>query len=399
VRHTMLPPAEVQALAALGQLWEIPTTLWAKLVTKDPYHKSSGDSAVPQHLKKLPPELQFTSYTSELGRLIGASLNWSPAEVDRFVTNTLATKGRDILALSDQVLPYLNRKVGGVLPGVSKIPRADKSLEDWWIMSRFTRIAARSSLSGQEFWKQMSDDGGAYTRAASGYKYYVDQGKFNPAQNREARDFINGLSDDEKAYALLEDNFKEGEEDLHPLNRAKQVLSVSSGIRKDMVLGRLVKQETTKPGRTPEQIVLSPSVQKSVNEILEDYSMREARNALVVIGHPGWENKNLMPTQGLVDELKAAAPDVAKELEVRLSKGKKKVYAFEAVKDLWPQAKERLLKDGEDAKLYDLKGKAATYKLFGAARASSSEINLPDVDLPKVDFGFGGALPAFAPAP
>jgi hypothetical protein len=382
MRHTMLPPAEVQGLAALGQLAEIPAAIWGHYVTKDPYHKPS-QSAVPDHLKKLPPELQFTAYTSELGRLIGSTLNWSPAEVDRFITNTLATKGRDLLALSDQVLPYINQKIGGVLPGVSDQPRADKPLEDWWMVSRFTRLAYRSSLSGQEFWKQMSQDGGAYTRAAAGYKYYLDQGKTNPSMNREARDFIDRLSPDEKAFAILEGNFKEGEQDLHPLNRARQVLSVSSGIRKDMVLGRLVKQESEKRGRTPEEIVLSPSVQKSVNEILEDIGMREARNALIVIRHPGWENKSLMETGPLIEELQKAAPDVAKEYEYRLTHGKNKVYAFEAVKDLWPQARDRILSEGEDAKLYDLKGKASTYKLFGNARARS----------------FGVQVPGFAPPP
>jgi hypothetical protein len=358
MRHTMSLPSDIAGLKALGQLVEIPQKLWAKYVTKDPYHKTSGESAVPSHMRGLPPELQFTAYTSELGRLIGSTLNWSPAEVDRFMTNTFATLGRDALALSDQVLPYLNKQLGGILPGVSKEPRADKSLEDYWIVSRFTRREARASLSGQEYWKQMSRDGGTYVQAAGGYRYYLDQGKFNPIMNREAREFLDTLPPEQKAYAILEGNYKEGEQDLNPLNRARQVMSVSSGIRKDMVMGRLVKQESVKRGATPELITTSPANQKTVNEILEDLSMREARNALIVIGHPGWQHKNLMETDSLIAELHAVSPEIAKEFEYRQKTGKNTVYSFEAVKQLWPQARQRLLEQGEEARLSDLKAQA-----------------------------------------
>lgn len=371
LRNTVMPPAEVQGLAALGQIAELPKAAWNKLVTKDPYSKTSGDSAVPQHLRKLPPELQFTAYTSEFGRMLGATLHWSPAEIDRFVTNTFATLGRDVLSASDQVLPWLNRQTGGAIPGVSKSPRADKSLEDYWVISRFTRREARGALSSQEFWKQMSQDGGEYVRAGAGYKELADAGKINPGYSRDARDLLDRLTPDQRAYAIVEGAFKEGEQDLHPLNRARQVLSAMSGIRKDLMLDRLVRQETTKRGRTPEKLVLSPSKQKAVNEILEDLGMREARNALIAIGHPGWKNRDMMPTDGLITELKAASPEIAKELEYRLAKGRNKVYSFDAVKALWPEARDRLLTQGEDAKLYDLKAKASTYRAMGRSSQSA----------------------------
>ena len=107
--------------------------------------------------------------------------------------------------------------------------------------------------------------------------------------------------------------------------------------------------------REPERIVLSPAKQREVNEILEDYAMREARNALIAIGHPGWKQKGIMGTEGLIGELRAAAPEVAEELEYRLRKGRSKVLSFDVVRSLWPEVRERLLKDGNKAQLGDLR--------------------------------------------
>ena len=353
ILETFVPPAEFQGAELLGQIAKVPTAIRETLVGKAPFAKSS-DSDIPQHLRALPPELQFTAYTSELGKLLGASLNWSPAQIDSFITNTFATLGRDALSLSDQVLPPVNQLVGGRIPGVSKSPRADKSIEDYVFLSRFARRASRGALSTQHFWQQMSQDGGKYVQAAAGYKELRKAGS-----DSGAKELLDRLDPERRAYAMLEGHYDEKDQDIHPLNRARQVLSAMSGIRREMILDRLVKQSTANKKHTePEKITLSPAKQKIVNEILEDLGMREARNALVVVQHPGWRNKSILSTDGLLAELRAAVPEVADELEYRLSKGRNKVYPFEGVRKAWPKVRDTLLKEGPDAILSEFRTEA-----------------------------------------
>ena len=381
--YTMIPPSDPNLLRFI---YEEATG----------YDLFRGQEIVPQHLQKLPPEMQFNAYTSELGREIGKVTGLSPARIDHVISGLFGTVGRQAMTLSDYAVPRLT----------GREPRAEKSLEDMWFLSRFTRRAARGSLSTQEFWEQMTQSGGAFVRAAEGYKQELKFGN-----RRSARDLIEGLDDEPKAYAVLEGHFEEEDQDLHPLNRARQVLSVASNIRRDMVLGRLFKQKSNKQGAyrdqdkyKPERIVLSPTKQKIVNEILEDISMREARNALIVIGHPGWVQKNITLTDDLLTELEATAPEVAAEFAYRQAHGSNTVYAFEAVKALWPQVKERLLKNGEDARFSDLKGKA---KAIGRAkRPVTGGIQLTPDAQPETNFfaplpgmmRLGGPLPDIRPS-
>jgi hypothetical protein len=329
----MIPPHEItMASFYIGQAFGIDTFTGRDIVSMD--------------LKKLPPEMQFNAYTSEFGKLIGKATGMSPAKVDHLMGSLFGTVGRDITNASNAILPAI---------GIGD-QRAPSSFEDKFIVSRFSRRAARGSLSGQEFWEQMTSDGGEFVAAAEGYKKRLNAGDL-----RGARDMLNGLTDEQKAYALLEGQFSEKEQDLHPLNRARQVLNVASTIRKEMVLDRLITQATAKKAKKGEgeKIELSPSVQKIVNETLEDISMREARNALIVLGHEGWAQKKILPVDGLLKELRAAAPAVADEYEARMHKGRNKVYSFEGVRKVWPEAKARLLKDQEEASLADLRAEAA----------------------------------------
>jgi hypothetical protein len=348
LKHTMVPPHEIQALK-----------LYYEMVTgKDTFR---GKDIVGMDLKALAPEYQFNAYTSEFGRMVGKALGWSPAQIDHFMAGALGTMGRDLMNASDYMLPRINMMTGGIIPGVSQTPRAEKSLEDMWFISRFSRRAGRGSLSVEEFWKQASRDGGKYTQAAETYKGLVAAGRADPRLNFEAKSFMERLTDDEKAYAYLEGGwFDEKDKDLHPVHRSRQVLQAISGIRKDILMDNLVKRSTVPDrrhkSREPEKISLSPSDQRVVNEILEDLSMREARNALIVVGHPGWAQKEILGTDGLIRELRSKAPAVAEELEARLTKGRTKVVPFEKVQEAWPEARARILKDGADASLSDLRG-------------------------------------------
>ena len=352
IRETMLLSPEMQAFDAIKAMYGAWTGTLDQASGKMQYDRSKSD--LPMRLKGLPPELQWDAYTSEFSKLMAHTFGVSAYSTDKFIRDTFANLGRDALTLGDAALPWINQRLGGALPGVAKSPRADKSFEDYIFISRITRRSARGAESTFQFWQEMSEDNGRYVTAAKGYDRYLKEFK----SPRDAQRFLATLDDDRKAYALLEHHYREQDQDMHPLNRARQVISAMTGIRRQMAEGTLVKEATDKRGREVEKIVLAPSVQRVVNEILEDMAMREARNAQVILGKPGWRERAEMPTDGLMKELEAAAPEVAEELRWRLSHGRNKVYSYEGVKRTWPDVKRRLLTEEPGTSLGDLRGQA-----------------------------------------
>lgn len=339
MRETVLLSPEMQVFPAITSIWGAVKGGLDTVSGKMQYDRSGGD--LPMRLKGLPPELQWDAYTSEFSKLLANTLGISAYKADEFMRTLFANLGRDALTLSDFILPRVNIATGGALPGVAREVRADKSFEDYIFFSRITRRAPRGAESTFNFWQEMSMDNGRYVTAAGGYKRYLNELK----SPRDARAFLARLDDDRKAYAILEGHHREAEQDLHPLNRAKQVIGTMNGIRRQMAEGNFFKETTTRRGREPERIALSPSKQKVVNEILEDMAMREARNAQIVLGKPGWKDRAEMPTDGLMAELRAAAPEVADELEWRMANGRNKVYSYQSVKELWPQVRRALLSE------------------------------------------------------
>lgn len=352
VRETMLLSPEMQVFGSIKSVYGVFTGSLDQVSGKMQYDRSKSD--LPMRLQGLPPELQWDAYTSEFSRMMSRMFGVSPYATDKFIRDTFANLGRDALTAGDALLPWMNQMLGGSLPGVSKTPRADKSYEDYIFLSRITRRTPRGAESTFNFWQEMSEDNGRFVTAAKGYDRYLDEFK----SPRDAQRFLATLDDERKAYALLEHHYREQDQDLHPLNRAKQVISAMTGIRRQMAEGTLVKEATNKRGRDPEAIVLSPSKQRVVNEILEDMAMREARNAQIVLGKPGWKEREEMPTDGLMKELEAAAPEIADELKWRLSNGRNKVYPYEGVKKVWPEVRKQLLSEEPGSSLAVLRGQA-----------------------------------------
>jgi hypothetical protein len=74
-------------------------------------------------------------------------------------------------------------------------------------------------------------------------------------------------------------------------------------------------------------------------------AMREARNAQIALGKPGWANASVMPNDMLMAELRAAVPAVADELDYRLRHGKGTSYVYSGVADQWPDVRRHLLSE------------------------------------------------------
>ncbi len=308
------------------------------------YNFFTGRPIVGPFLKGLPPELQFNAYASEFGKYFGKQIGVSPAYIDHFITGFGASWGREFVNASDQFMPALGQGLGGAF-GLPTYPTADPAVQDYFFVRRFTTDPARGSTSVRQFWDMVAMENGSFTQAASGYKHLADKVR----DARGAQEFLDRLPDEERAYALLlagNSGDRAKYRRLHPMERAKEIIAVAGGVKKEINLNRL------REGKDGEQIVLSPSQMRTVTDLLSDISMREARNALIALKQRGWTQKKPLDAGPVYAELEAVAPAVHRELVSRLNS--KELPSYETVVKSWPAARERILEDAQDALLFDL---------------------------------------------
>ena len=321
LQHTVIPPFDATGI-------KLPAELMAN------YDFFRDRQIVGNHLQRLPAHLQFNAYASELGKRLGKIAGVSPAMIDHTITGLFASYGRTALKISDS-LAEKNYEGGGQF-GLDAL--------DAFILRRFTVDPARGALSTQKFWELVGYSGGKFTQAAEGYKNYIKQ------QNDPlgAAEFLATLNDEEKAFAILSQSQTERNSKfrkIHPLIRAQQTVGIANSLRKGLNLDRLDNTETK------ERMVISPSMRREAITILTNLQMREARNALIATQVPGWKQRKIMPVDGVMKELEAAAPPIFEEYERRRTKAK--LPSFEDVLTQWPDARKEILEQGADAALIE----------------------------------------------
>jgi hypothetical protein len=321
LQHIVLPPTDVPGI-------KVPIELAFN------YDSFTERQIVADHLRALPPHLQFNAYASEFGKMLGRQINVSPAHIDHFITGFGASYGRAFLQGTDALTGnYID-------PGT-----ATKDVFDAIIGRRFSLEAPRGAQSVGHFWELIGRNTGKFATAANGYKYYINKARDPLA----ASEYLKSLDDDQKAYAILHAT-QTGRRnakyrDLHPLIRAEEVVSIANELRKTLNLNRLEDEDD-------ERITVRPRERRTAMEILANIQMREARNALIAAQVEGWAQKKPLETQPVLDELEAAVPVIHEMFMERMRKAK--LPSYEDVRRDWPEIKRRLLEDGENAELSDL---------------------------------------------
>lgn len=285
-----------------------------------------GGEIVGRDIAGFEPWRQYTAQTSEIAKEMGAAVNVSPAMIDHAIQGFGASWGKIITDASTA------RAQG----------RSETDLLVGSITNRFVRDVTRGATSTQQFWNLMSESTGPLMQAATTYK---DQ--FENAGPAAAEQMLASKDENTKAFALINAHFKPEDRRLHPMNRAKDAMSVISKMRREIAGNDIptIEDEETK-------IILPPTSRQMAQEFLSKISMIEARNALVVTGVPGWAQKELMETASLYEDLRTTSPELADELEARMVK--KKVYDFDTVRENWPDVKDRLLQDRQEADFSDI---------------------------------------------
>lgn len=289
----------------------------------------TGQEIVPSYMQALAPELQFNNYTTAFAKEIGEITGWSPMLIDHFMSSLGASAYKDLTGIYNAFDP--NR------------PAMDAS--DTMISRRFIRDVRRGSASSKDFWRLASTLNGTMRRAEMSYRRYLEAG--NP---EKASAYLDTLNEDERAYAVLNGNFDVDAKRLNPLYRVRQVNTIVSAMRREMVSDLGVDDTTVK--NSGETIKLSKREKKDLDLALSEYARREMRNTMIAQNVPGWGGKKRMNTETTLNLIGSIDPRMREELDRRIAKAK--VYNAEIVEEYWPEVQDRLIRDRENAFLKDV---------------------------------------------
>lgn len=313
--YTLMPPNVMEGNPALTSYFEVKTN--TNLFT--------GAPIVPENLQGLEPFLQYTATTSAISRMIGNAFNISPAIADHLITAHLGSWGRNILSLYDLAQPDA--------PGFA--------WDDAPISRRFIKDAAKGAQSTTMFWQTAGEREGTLEGKARSWRTMMDTG-----DAAGAADYYSHQDDIAKAYIAISAMDAKARR-LHPLIRARGAIEAIGAIRRDMAMNRL-----TDALGTP--IVVPSAARTAADDILSTLAMAMARNALALTGVPGWSQRGEIQEDGFYRELAAVSPEVAQRLADGFAT--KKVWSYEAIKEAWPDLRNRVLEEGSAAPVLDLVG-------------------------------------------
>ncbi|TPM06759.1 MULTISPECIES: LPD38 domain-containing protein [unclassified Mesorhizobium] len=313
--YTLAPPSILEGNPAITSYFEVKTNT----------DFFTGAPIVPEQLQGLEPFLQYTARTSELSKELGQAFNISPAIADHLITAHLGSWGRSALSLYDLAQPDA--------PGFA--------WDDAPIARRFIKDAAKGSQSVTMFWQTAGEREGTLEGKAKSWRAMVESG--DPAG---AADYYASQDDIAKTYigvSAMEAKARR----LHPLIRARGAIQAIGAIRRDLAMNRLTDGQGN-------PLEIGSAARTAADDILSTLSMAMARNALALTGVPGWAQRHEIPEDGFYRELDAVSP----ELTQRLADGfaTNKVWSYDAVKQAWPDLRQRVLAEGSAAPVLDLVG-------------------------------------------
>lgn len=319
--HTLVPPAEVPVI---GLSYEL-------LTNTDLF---TGREIVPSHMQGLAPYLQYDQHTSNMAKWLGGVTGTSPMVVDHMMSGIFAGAWRDTGRVIDNMDPA----------------RPAMQASDAPLLRRLLRDTRSGSLSVKDFYEQASARGSVLSRALSTYKTEFDAGNTYAANLALSR-----MTEDEKGYALLMTHFEAKEKRLHPFYRlaggTKGVIPLVNTLRRE-IAGPFSLTDTSVEEDVPARIPLSPQQKADLDDALSDLIVRETRNTLVAMKVPGWADREMVDTQPTLDLIYSISPAAGEELERRWQKAK--IYDAREVFEAWPEVRDRLIYDREEADLSDL---------------------------------------------
>lgn len=298
---------------------------------------------VGENLASRPPHERYHAFTSEfaidLSRAmyhagVPQSLIPAPVKTDFVLSAAGAYWGREV---------QNSYQTAKTMVGMSTRP--DRKATDFPILRGFTGEAARMSRGVNDMWTMISREGGEFTMAATEYKQLMDD-RGRPV---EAEMWLKSLDPEQRVWALTQYYGSRSEKREHPLERASQADRINREIMRDTISDTLapkVRQGRKTVRDYDEKIELTPAKKTEVIDILARLSQVEARNTMILMKRPGFEGMDIKDPQLLMNELKAASPEVH---ELLLERRDKKVADWPDVVKTWPKYRDRVLKESVGA--------------------------------------------------
>lgn len=303
------------------------------------YNRFQDRPIVPYYLQGVKPSEQYTIGTSELSKMVGQATGWSPMKVEYAVANLGGSNALNLLKASDLVM-------GNDKP--------ESQVYNWPVARRFVKNLVRGNQATTEFYNLVGDKNGRYEQAENAFKAKVRNGERQSAAN-----YLRGLPEDERAWTVLQSySFPSEQKRLHPMQNAKDRISIIGGINSQLNFNNLVKDsdvtksDLVRSRMAAEPILLDKSTRAKLIENFQEMQMIAARNAMITVGAKGTAGLKVMDMTPQMERIKAISPEVASEYQARLAS--KSVYAPESGAQAWPEMKRRLLVDAERADLTDL---------------------------------------------
>lgn len=333
--EVLAPPGMPQVMRLTGGI----------LFNRDRQGIFSGRSKeiVGENLASRPPHERYHAFTSEFAidlsnamyrAGVPQSLIPAPVKTDFVLSAAGAYWGREV---------QNSYQTAKTIAGMSTRP--DRKATDFPILRGFTGEAARMSRAVNDMWTMISREGGEMTMAATEYKQLMDD-RGRPA---EAEMWLKSLDKEQQVWALTQYYGSRSEKREHPLERASQADRINREIMRDTISDTLAPKR--RQGRKTvrdfeEKIELTPAKKLEVIDILARLSQVEARNTMILLKRPGFEGMDIKDPQLILDELKAASPEVHDLLQERRDK---KVPLWVDVYKEWPKFRERVLKESVNA--------------------------------------------------
>jgi hypothetical protein len=300
---------------------------------------ATGGKIVPEDKQAMLPADQYAYWNSTFSKTLGAAVNVSPAIIDHAIQGFFGSWGRWALTMSNFTDP----------------DRPEATLADLPLSRRFFPDWARGAQDKTDFYNRVGSRTSDLKQLMGSVQDRLQGGRVSAAQaliagaDPAAQVYINSqLADGGKAKAL------------NPLSRAQVVGTETSRIISELYgeRPRGLAKEGNGPDSESELPPLNAHQKAVVIDALDQLSVAEMRNAMILTHQPGFNGRALMDRQKYVDQLEAASPGVAAAFQRRMATGRDKAIDYDALVKLWPEAEARLRRDGAQADLLDLLGEA-----------------------------------------
>lgn len=347
------PQAWDRLVAGLGEAYIPPHEITAANIPIQLYanRTHTGAPIVPMGLEDLDPHLQYSAYTSQLSIDFAAALHEhagievSPSQLDHVFSGVGGEFFRSPARVLDGDAPSMN---------ASDVP----------VLNRFLREPGRGGTPQRvAFNDAVMRTSSSLNRAAGTLRDIRERGAVE-----EARRFLEDRDPFERTYAVLQVGFEAQDRRLHPMSRARAVVTEIGRIRRELQGARALASETLfLPDMTARQ-------RRDALEALDDVSAAEMQAALVMASAPDFAGRRMLDVPARYERLDAIAPGVGALLRARLLNGSNRALEFETVRQLWPEAQRRIEADGFRAQLGDLS--AIGEADFGAASLRELEVEM-----------------------